>query len=384
MVVRLLKYLLLLVVVLHIGVHWATAQEADEPVVHVVLFFSPSCPHCHEAINNVMIPLMDEYGKQLVVLGVDTTTEDGNFLFTQAITHYQVPENRQGVPTLIYKDTVLVSTMEIENEFPELLDEGLAAGGVDWPTFPGLAEALVELSATETPTATIEAEETETAVSSPTPLANTPTPTPASQAAINLEDIDPDTIGATEEAPPPDPLGFTLGWFVVVFLLGVIVLSCWNMAQNRSALTQLNVRLNRSRGRSVVMWLLVVIGLIVAGYLGYVEMTQVKAVCGPVGECNIVQSSEYARLFGVPIAVWGILFYLTAAGMWLVQGVERYAGITAVALIVITFFGVLFSIYLTMIELLVIGAICAWCLTSAIVTGLMHLSIMTGIVRNGD
>ena len=383
MIVRIVKFMLLLAVVFYTGTQWAAAQEADEPVVHVVLFFSPSCPHCHEAINNVMIPLMDKYGEQLVVLGVDTTTEGGSFLFTQAVTHYQVPENRRGVPTLIYQDTVLVSTMEIENEFPALIEEGLETGGVDWPDFPGLAEALLELSVTKTPTATmiatatVEAASTETAVSSPTPLTETPIPT--NQAVLNLEEIDPDAIVATEEVPPPDPVGFTLGWLVVGFLMLVIVFAVWKIGPNWSAIGQLKVYLKRGTDRSVVFWLLIVVGLIVSGYLAYVEMTQVTAVCGPVGECNIVQSSEYARLLGMPVAVWGMLFYLAAAGLWLVQGVERYGGITAVVLLAITFFGVGFSIYLTLIELLVIRAICAWCLTSAVVTGMMLLFIVLGI-----
>ena len=43
-----------------------------------------------------------------------------------------------------------------------------------------------------------------------------------------------------------------------------------------------------------------------AGYLTYVETQLVQAVCGPVGDCNAVQSSSYARLFGVlPVGVLG-------------------------------------------------------------------------------
>ena len=53
--------------------------------------------------------------------------------------------------------------------------------------------------------------------------------------------------------------------------------------------------------------LLCLVGMGVAGYLSYVETTQVEAVCGPVGDCNTVQQSEYARLFGIlPIGILGI------------------------------------------------------------------------------
>ena len=54
-----------------------------------------------------------------------------------------------------------------------------------------------------------------------------------------------------------------------------------------------------SCGRSAwAVPLLCVAGIVVASYLGFVEPTSSKAVCGPVGDCNTVQESEYALLFG--------------------------------------------------------------------------------------
>ena len=124
------------------------------------------------------------------------------------------------------------------------------------------------------------------------------------------------------------------------------------------------------------------LGLGVAGYLAYVESAQVSAVCGPIGDCNTVQQSEYARLFGVlPIGVLGIIGYLLIAAGWLVRRLNkgRLADIAAVALLFMTISGTLFSVYLTFLEPFVIGATCAWCLTSAILmTLLMLLSITAG------
>ena len=69
--------------------------------------------------------------------------------------------------------------------------------------------------------------------------------------------------------------------------------------------------------------ILSVIGLGVAGYLAYVEFTQVEAVCGPVGNCNTVQQSAYATLFGViPIGFLGILGYLAILILWLLGTLE--------------------------------------------------------------
>jgi len=375
-----------------------SAQEGEtkEPVVHAVLFYSPTCPHCHEAINNVMIPLMEEYGEQLAVIGIDTTTEAGGMLFMNAITYYDIPENRRGVPTLVVEDTVLVSTMEIENAFPGMIETGLTAEGNNWPSFPGLAEVVAEaMAASETsqeeviPTDVPTTEpviavvaEAETAVPIPPPLVeNKSTEVPEETIVQPLDTIDTTTMTDTEAIPPADPVGFALGWLVLLGLVVVLVVSVWQVGGNWAVLTQANGRLDENQGRNSVMWALIVIGLIVSGYLAYVEMTQVTAVCGPVGECNIVQSSPYAQLLGIPIAVFGLLFYLAVAGLWLLQRVENLRHLALMALVGLTIFGTLFSLYLTLLELLVIGAICMWCLTSAVATGLICVLVTTGMVK---
>jgi len=63
--------------------------------------------------------------------------------------------------------------------------------------------------------------------------------------------------------------------------------------------------------------LLAAMGLFVAGYLAYVETQHVTAVCGPVGDCNAVQNSPYATLFGViPVGVIGLAGYLLILAAW--------------------------------------------------------------------
>ena len=132
-------------------------------------------------------------------------------------------------------------------------------------------------------------------------------------------------------------------------------------------------------GWTVLTPLLALAGLAVAGYLTYVETQLVQAVCGPVGDCNAVQSSSYARLFGVlPVGVLGAAGYVGILAAWLLNrlGRGRLAAKAPVAVLVMTLFGVIFSIYLTYLELFVIRAVCIWCLTSAvIITLLMLLSL---------
>jgi uncharacterized membrane protein/thiol-disulfide isomerase/thioredoxin len=117
-------------------------------------------------------------------------------------------------------------------------------------------------------------------------------------------------------------------------------------------------------------------GLMVAGYLAYVETQAVSAVCGPVGDCNAVQSSPYARLFGIlPVGVLGVIGYLAILAAWYYPRVwhNRIAIYLPILVFGMTLFGVLFSLYLTLLELFVIKAVCMWCVTSAVIMTLLLL-----------
>jgi uncharacterized membrane protein/glutaredoxin len=122
--------------------------------------------------------------------------------------------------------------------------------------------------------------------------------------------------------------------------------------------------------------LLALVGLGVAVYLGYVETQMVSAACGPVGDCNAVQGSPYARLFGMlPIGVLGMVGYL---GILLAWGWGRFrqdvlAEYAALALYGMSFVGTLFSLYLTYLEPFVIKAVCMWCISSAMIITLVLL-----------
>ena len=136
----------------------ADAQMDDEPVVRAVLFYSPTCPHCHEVINELLVPMTAEHGDQLQIAGIDTSQPGGAQLYQAAVQRYQVPDERRGVPTLVIKDVVLVGSREIPDQFPGLVVEGLASGGIDWPDIPGLDEAVTEVEQEPTPESTATAQ----------------------------------------------------------------------------------------------------------------------------------------------------------------------------------------------------------------------------------
>jgi uncharacterized membrane protein len=111
---------------------------------------------------------------------------------------------------------------------------------------------------------------------------------------------------------------------------------------------------------------LTVLGLGIAGYLVYIHYAGIEPVCNIAHGCHKVQTSKYAELAGVPVALLGLIAYLTILGALLVRG---EAARMVAALVALVGFG--FSAYLTYRELFTIDAICQWCVGSAILmTGL--------------
>ena len=67
-----------------------------------------------------------------------------------------------------------------------------------------------------------------------------------------------------------------------------------------------------------------VIGIGVAGYLVYIHYAKISPIClgGHHGQssCETVQSSVYAKLAGVPVAVLGLIGYVVILGSLAIPG----------------------------------------------------------------
>jgi uncharacterized membrane protein len=391
-----LSFAILLIVAWLVIPSITTAQSADEPVVRAILFYSPTCGHCHYVITEVLIPMTDDYGDRLQIVGVDTSQPGGGQLYQAVIERYQIPRERQGVPTLVVGNVVLVGDLEIPEQFPTIVDEGLAADGIGWPDIPGLAQALPpevqgepaptpESQATPPPTPTAVPQATATLTATATPeVTATPVPILTAIPSPSAPTIEGGELsGVAFEAPPPDPVGFTLAGVVLVGMIVAIGYTVWHVTTAWPNLFQLD-RNPTSYAQTWAIPILSLIGLGVATYLAYVEISHIEAVCGPVGECNIVQSSPYAQILGIPIAVLGMLNYLAIGALWAGQKspISQWANLSVLGLVGLTLFGAFFSIYLTCLELFVIHAICAWCLTSAVATTTLMLLVIVPVTRS--
>ncbi len=103
-----------------------------------MLFWSETCPHCHHVMSETLPPLQEKYGEQLEIRTIEISDPDNYRLWATAIEAFHVPPERQGVPMLFIGDTVLVGSGEIPDQLPGLIEQYLAAGGVDYPAIPGL------------------------------------------------------------------------------------------------------------------------------------------------------------------------------------------------------------------------------------------------------
>ena len=110
-------------------------------------------------------------------------------------------------------------------------------------------------------------------------------------------------------------------------------------------------------------WILVVldvIGLLIASYLSIVELGGGVPTCGPLHGCETVARSEYARIGGVPVAVYGVvlsLVLLSLALAWIRSDnptlLDAHYGLSLI--------GVIFEIYFLSLQLFIIHALCIWC-----------------------
>jgi uncharacterized membrane protein len=121
---------------------------------------------------------------------------------------------------------------------------------------------------------------------------------------------------------------------------------------------------------------LALVGLCVAAYLTYVHYEDIKPVCGLGGDCQKVQTSQWSKVGGVPVALLGLIGYALILASLLVRGeAGRVAG-AFLALI-----GFAFSAYLTYRELFSIDAICPWCVVSACLMTLLAVLTAVRLVR---
>jgi uncharacterized membrane protein len=113
-------------------------------------------------------------------------------------------------------------------------------------------------------------------------------------------------------------------------------------------------------------------GLGVAGYLTWAHYADSSVLCVTGGGCETVQTSGYATIAGIPVALMGVAAYATV--LVLLAWDSGYARLGAAALALV---GLLFSVYLLVLQVFVIEAVCIWCLANDVLVA-PALALLTG------
>jgi uncharacterized membrane protein len=114
-----------------------------------------------------------------------------------------------------------------------------------------------------------------------------------------------------------------------------------------------------------------IVGMALAGYLSYTAFagSSVRG-CTEGSGCDVVLTSRWATLFGLPTAFWGFLAYAGLAGIAFIKQSDKHWRWAWTAAML----GVAYSVYLTTISLTVLDATCPYCLTSlALMAGTLAL-----------
>lgn len=135
-----------------------------------------------------------------------------------------------------------------------------------------------------------------------------------------------------------------------------------------------------------IIWITALVGLLVSGYLAYVKIFDTPIYCTPgLGDCATVNSSSYSELWGIPIAFFGILSYLAILVLiFLGERLRLVKEYRVFIIFGISFFGFLYSLYLTYLEIFVIHAICQWCVLSGLCMTIIFAASIYWLKQNQD
>jgi len=130
-----------------------------------------------------------------------------------------------------------------------------------------------------------------------------------------------------------------------------------------------------------IFLLLSMVGVIDSFYLTYSHLSGGEAGCFLVEGCDLVLTSQYSEFLGIPVALFGLIYYLFIFLGFLYynfRGGEKLSKI----LLFSTFAGILASLWFVYLQAFVIKAYCSYCLVSALTSILLFILAMYVLKRN--
>ncbi|HMJ17519.1 MAG TPA: vitamin K epoxide reductase family protein [Gemmatimonadaceae bacterium] len=127
--------------------------------------------------------------------------------------------------------------------------------------------------------------------------------------------------------------------------------------------------------KRMIVAALALAGILISTYLTLYKLGVIGELTCSIGSCETVNTSRWSVFLGIPVAAWGLVFYMDVFVIALVGTMPRFENepFISVVLVAQAMVGVIFSAWLTYLELGVIHAICIWCVTSAVIVAAISL-----------
>jgi uncharacterized membrane protein len=127
---------------------------------------------------------------------------------------------------------------------------------------------------------------------------------------------------------------------------------------------------------------LAIIGLLVSIYMTIFKITSNDNMCIGSKDCSVVNASRYSELYGIPVAVFGVVGYAAIlAVLWLERNPGFFNQNGTMLLFGLSLTGFLFTLYLIFLEIALIKAYCPFCLTSQAAMTIIFILSVIRVVR---
>ncbi len=127
------------------------------------------------------------------------------------------------------------------------------------------------------------------------------------------------------------------------------------------------------------------LGLLVSIYMTIFKLTSNENMCLGNGGCSKVNSSVYAEIYGIPVAVIGVGGYAAILAVLALEKRNRFLEKNGAMIVFgLALIGFLFTLYLIYVELVLIHALCPFCVTSQITMTLLFILSVIRLVRQPE
>ena len=127
---------------------------------------------------------------------------------------------------------------------------------------------------------------------------------------------------------------------------------------------------------------LAILGLLVSIYMTVFKITSNDNMCVGSKDCSVVNASKYSEVNGIPVAVVGVVGYLSILGIhWFERKNDFFKTNGSMLLFGIALIGFFFTVWLIYVEITLLKAYCPFCITSQVTMTLIFILSLVRVIR---